>query len=139
MVNNRFGTALNCIDGRTQLPETEWIKAHYQLDYVDLITEPGMDPVLSHDSPGEIARLREITIVSLTAHSSQVMALLATWGLPVHVIGLWVDEYDAFRLSAPNEKDRSIFGDGPFTYDVCYSKESIIVGSNLKSPLTLFV
>ncbi|WP_369522760.1 carbonic anhydrase [Guptibacillus hwajinpoensis] len=34
-MNKRFGTALNCIDGRTQIPVTQWLKAHYHLDYVD--------------------------------------------------------------------------------------------------------
>lgn len=42
-----FGTALNCIDGRTQIPIINWMKENFGLDYVDLITEPGMDKVLS--------------------------------------------------------------------------------------------
>ncbi|PFG12192.1 carbonic anhydrase [Bacillus sp. es.036] len=120
----RFGTALNCIDGRTQIPVTEWLKAHYQLDYIDLITEPGMDRVLSHGPAYEVARLRENTIVSLTAHTSQVIAVVGhfdcsanpvskcqhfkdiatstqvvrSWGLPVQVIGLWVDEYGRIEV-----------------------------------------
>ena len=123
-MNKRFGTALNCIDGRTQLPVTHWLNAHYHLDYVDLITEPGMDRVLARGSEGEIARLREMTLVSLTAHASHVIAVVGhfdcaanpvskyehfkdiatstlvvrSWGFPVHVIGLWVDEYGRIQV-----------------------------------------
>lgn len=42
-----FGTVLNCIDGRVQIPVINWMKENFDLDYVDLITEPGMDKVLS--------------------------------------------------------------------------------------------
>ncbi|WP_369522972.1 carbonic anhydrase [Guptibacillus hwajinpoensis] len=120
-MRNRFGTALNCIDGRTQIPVTEWLKVQYGL--VDLITEPGMDRVLSHGPACEVARLRENTIVSLTAYASQVIAVVGhfdcaanpvskcqhfkdiatstqvvrSWGF-AHVIGLWVDEYGRIEV-----------------------------------------
>jgi len=37
-----FGVCLNCIDGRLQLPVIEWIQENYDIDYVDMVTEPGM-------------------------------------------------------------------------------------------------
>ena len=41
-------TCLNCIDGRVQLPVLKWIKDNYRVDFVDVITEAGMDNVLSN-------------------------------------------------------------------------------------------
>lgn len=115
----KYGTALNCIDGRTQLPVIRWMKEHFDLDYVDLVTEPGMDRVLSQGSLNEIGRVRENLEISILAHDSHTVAVVGhydcaanpverrkhirdigasvyevkSWELPVRVIGLWVDEY----------------------------------------------
>jgi len=58
---DKRATCLNCMDGRVQLPVINWIKENYHVDFVDVITEAGMDNVLSnqHDI-GEV--LRSITI-----------------------------------------------------------------------------
>jgi len=54
-------TCLNCMDGRVQLPVIQWIKDNYSVDFVDVITEAGMDHVLSNqEDVGEV--LRSITI-----------------------------------------------------------------------------
>ena len=54
-------TCLNCMDGRVQLPVLQWIKENYPVDFVDVITEAGMDGVLSkQEDISEI--LRSITI-----------------------------------------------------------------------------
>ena len=54
-------TCLNCMDGRVQLPVLQWIKKNYPVDFVDVITEAGMDSVLSNqDDIREI--LRSVTI-----------------------------------------------------------------------------
>jgi len=113
-----FGTALNCIDGRTQIPVIKWIKENFGVDYVDLITEPGMDKVLAQDDWLEIESLREKVMISIAAHASTVVAVVGhydcaanpvsdcrhfkdivtstcivkSWGLPARVVGLWVDE-----------------------------------------------
>lgn len=118
-MKKRFGTALNCIDGRTQIPIIKWLKENFDVDYVDLITEPGMDKVLSQGNWAEIVKLRDKTILSIEAHKSNVVAVVGhydcaanpvsdgkhfkdiatsthiveSWGLPVKVIGLWVDEF----------------------------------------------
>jgi len=115
----RFGTALNCIDGRTQIPVIKWFKENSNVDYVDLITEPGVDKVLSQSNWAEIERLREKVIISINAHNSNIVAVVghydcaanpvsnfehfrdivastytvASWGLPVKIVGLWVDEF----------------------------------------------
>ena len=41
MTTGKFGTAINCIDGRAQEPLIAWFKSEHGLDYVDLITEAG--------------------------------------------------------------------------------------------------
>jgi hypothetical protein len=118
MVKN-FGIALNCIDGRTQLSVIEWMKSHFCLDYIDLITEPGMDGVLSHGTSKEIGRIKDKVIISINAHNSRTLAVVGhydcaanpvsdsehikdiamsvnivnSWNLPLMVIGLWVDEF----------------------------------------------
>lgn len=123
-MNKKFATALNCIDGRTQIPITNWLKQHFNVNYVDLITEPGMDRVLSHNNLSEIKRLRENVIISITAHDSNVVAVaghydcaanpvsdcehfqdivastntVKSWCLPVIVIGLWVDKFECVQV-----------------------------------------
>lgn len=42
----RFTACLNCIDGRVQLPVINWIRSTYNVDFIDMITEPGMDGFL---------------------------------------------------------------------------------------------
>jgi len=34
MVSGKFGTVINCIDGRTQAPVSDWIKENHSVDYV---------------------------------------------------------------------------------------------------------
>lgn len=123
-MNKKFATALNCIDGRTQIPITNWLKEHFNVNYVDLITEPGMDRVLSHNNLFEINRIRENVIISITAHDSNVVAVVGhydcaanpvsdcehfqdivastntvkSWCLPVTVIGLWVDKFGCVHV-----------------------------------------
>ena len=35
----KFVTAINCMDGRVQVPVIEWLKKEYKADDVDMITE----------------------------------------------------------------------------------------------------
>ena len=56
-------TCLNCMDGRVQLPALTWIKAHYPVDYVDVITEAGMDGVLARQEDiSEILRSIKVSV-----------------------------------------------------------------------------
>lgn len=41
MAHGTFATAINCMDGRTQLAVTAFMKSRYGVDFVDMITEPG--------------------------------------------------------------------------------------------------
>ena len=56
-------TCLNCMDGRVQLPVIAWIKAHYPVDFVDVITEAGMDCVLAKQQDiSEILRSIKVSV-----------------------------------------------------------------------------
>ena len=56
-------TCLNCMNGRVQLPVLQWIKKHYKIDFVDVITEAGMDGVLSNQKYiGEILRSINVSV-----------------------------------------------------------------------------
>jgi hypothetical protein len=47
MKNGKFITVINCMDGRVQLPVIEWLKKNYKADFIDTITEPGPNKILS--------------------------------------------------------------------------------------------
>ena len=119
-----YAAALNCIDGRTQIPVITWMKENLHVHYVDLITDPGMDRVLSHDHRDEMNRLRENVIISIQAHGTRIVAVVGhhdcaanpvsdrrhmedikesvetvkSWKLPIRVIGLFVDGASNVRL-----------------------------------------
>jgi len=119
MATGTFGTAINCIDGRAQSPVADWVKIHYHVDYVDMVTEPGVEGPLARGDAEITEAIKRKVMVSATAHHSNVVAVaahfgcagnpvskeehiaqvrsamhvVASWGLPVHIIGLWVTEY----------------------------------------------
>ena len=41
---NTFFTAINCMDGRVQLPVIKYVQEKFDILFVDMITEPG--PIL---------------------------------------------------------------------------------------------
>ena len=114
----RFGTAITCIDGRTHAPLTAWLRAAYDLDFVDLITEPGADKLLAEGWPSDVFPLKSRATISHRAHDSRLiavaghhdcagnpvsreehwdqvrrgLAVVRSWLLPVEIIGLWVNE-----------------------------------------------
>ena len=56
-------TCLNCMDGRVQLPVITWIKANYPVDFVDVITEAGMDGVLAKQKDiAEVSRSIKVSV-----------------------------------------------------------------------------
>ena len=58
MRDNRFATAINCIDGRVQVPVSNWLKRSYSVSYVDTITEPGVDRLFSETNIDKIQQLK---------------------------------------------------------------------------------
>ena len=61
-------TSLNCMDGRVQLPVIAWVKANYPVNFVDVITEAGMDGVLAEQK--DISEILRSIKVSVTLNKS---------------------------------------------------------------------
>ena len=118
MIDGKFGTVINCIDGRTQIPVSKWIKENYSLDYIDTITEPGPDKVISEKNASKIEQLKTKVLISINAHGSKIVILaghhdcaanpvsktnhinqikksineIKAWNLGIDVLGIWVNE-----------------------------------------------
>lgn len=120
-------TCLNCMDGRVQLPVLQWIKANYHVDYVDVITEAGMDAVLSGQKDiSEILRSIAISVnvnksirlfvvghsdcrgnpVGEDVHRQQIMdsvvRLKSHWP-GQEIVGLWVN--DSWSVEVVSKSD----------------------------------
>lgn len=116
----KFVTAINCMDGRVQLPVIEWMKQTYNAKYVDMVTAPGPNKILSDDKYGlEASFLQKRVEISVKKHLSKIIAVvghydcagnptdletqkkqiknavetITSWRFGVIVIGLWVDEH----------------------------------------------
>jgi len=114
-----FVAAVNCMDGRVQMPVIEWLKKRYYADYVDMITEPGPERLLAEGTDQHvIASIRKRIDISVNRHNSKVVAVighydcagnpvdeevqlkqilsavnnLRSWDFKVEVIGLQVDQ-----------------------------------------------
>ncbi|MFZ3131565.1 MAG: carbonic anhydrase [Desulfosporosinus sp.] len=117
MAHGAFGTAINCMDGRTQLPVNEYLKNRFKLDFIDTITEPGPVKILAENLAG-VASIEQRVKISVEAHGSKLISVVAhhdcagnpapketqlkqleaalqtvrAWNYQVQCIGLWVDE-----------------------------------------------
>jgi hypothetical protein len=120
MMGFRFGTAINCIDGRTQEVVIDYMKQKYNIDGVDMVTFPGADGLFSNEQnlPEIVALIRRAVSISIERHGSQIIALVghydcagnpgdrehhnkhirramqevSSWNLNTQVIGLYVNE-----------------------------------------------
>lgn len=73
-----FCTAINCMDGRVQLPVIRFLQQRFKVDYVDCITEAG--PVRIFDKIADLMALNSIfTHInrSLNFHDSRAIAICA--------------------------------------------------------------
>jgi carbonic anhydrase len=130
MAHGKFGTAINCMDGRAQLPVTDWVKQQFNLDYVDMITEPGPDKIVSGQGP-QVESIKARATISANAHGSKIIVVaghddcagnpvsekqhksqikdsikvICTWNLPFDkVIGLWVNKDWKIEVVDSSEK-----------------------------------
>lgn len=119
MSNNRFATAINCMDGRVQIPVIEYLKTRYDVDYVDMVTEPGPIWALSQNIDSTMVEsIKNRIEISVFKHHSRFIAVVghhdcagnpvnkdtqvkqiqtsvktvASWKIEAQIIGLWVDE-----------------------------------------------
>ncbi len=113
-----FATAINCMDGRVQIPVIEWMKGRFGVDCVDMITEAGANGILALEKEPCMTNIQERVLISVNAHGSKVVALvghhdcagnpgskdlqidhvmkgigvLKSWGITTRILGLYVDE-----------------------------------------------
>jgi carbonic anhydrase len=73
-----FYTAITCIDGRIHNSVISYLQKRFEIEYVDLITEPGAVAFLAGevDSP-EAQSIFRRTEISLSAHSTKRIAITA--------------------------------------------------------------
>ena len=77
MAQGTFVTAINCMDGRVQLPVIEFLKKKYHVDFVDMITEPGPIKILAENSdPVLVESIRSRVQISHEKHGSRVVAVV---------------------------------------------------------------
>ena len=115
MADGTFATSISCMDGRIQTPISEWIKENFPVNFVDTITEPGVDKVLVENPDNE--SIKNKVSISINAHKSKLVVVsghyecaanpvsdeehisqikkdveaISSWGLGVEVVGIWVD------------------------------------------------
>ena len=70
MAEGKFGTAINCMDGRVQEPVINWMKVRYGLDYVDMITEPGPIKLIAEQDPDALESILDRLEISIGKHNS---------------------------------------------------------------------
>jgi hypothetical protein len=114
-----FVTAINCMDGRTQIPVIEWLKGKYSAEFVDMITEPGPIKILSENKDKALINsIKKRVEISVRKHNSKLVAIVGhydcagnpvdmniqieqiaksievveSWKFDVQIIGLWVNE-----------------------------------------------
>jgi len=119
MAKGTFVTAINCMDGRVQLPVIEYLKNRFGVDYVDMITEPGPIKFLAeNDDKTTVESIRKRVEISAVKHGSKVVAIVGhadcagnpverdvqleqikksmelakKWGLDAEFLGLFVNE-----------------------------------------------
>jgi hypothetical protein len=118
-MKENFATAINCIDGRVQEPVTEFITSEFRVDYVDMITEPGPDKILSENKAFDIIEsIKKRVLISVEKHKSKIVVIaghydcaanpaqdkehlrqiresvknIKEWNLEVDIYGVWVDK-----------------------------------------------
>lgn len=70
-----FCTAINCMDGRVQLPVIQYLMDRYQVEYIDSITEAG--PIRFFDDEGDRHVFQDILDridISVNKHGSRIIA-----------------------------------------------------------------
>lgn len=73
MTEGKFATSISCMDGRIQIPISNWIKENYSVDYVDTITEPGVDKVIFNNDC--IDSIKNKVSISINAHKSKLIVV----------------------------------------------------------------
>ncbi len=116
MANGKFATSISCMDGRIQTPISDWIKKNYSVDFVDTITEPGVEKKITENI--DIEQIKSKAEISIFKHKSELIivsghhncagnpvskeehitqirksiGILESWNFPAKVLGVWVND-----------------------------------------------
>lgn len=72
-----FCTAINCMDGRFQLPVIRYLEERFGADHVDMITEPGPNRILAERSDKHaVASILGRLKISMDKHASVGIAVV---------------------------------------------------------------
>jgi len=72
----RFVTAINCMDGRVQLPLINYLKSRHRADYVDMITLPGPNKILAEKKDRwALKSVKRCIGISVNLHGSDLIVL----------------------------------------------------------------
>lgn len=115
----KFATAINCMDGRTQLPVIAYLKEKCKVDYVDMVTEAGPVKILANcEEEALVDSIKNRVGISVGKHRSKFIAVaghsdcagnpvskevqmwqilksiktVKSWNFKANVLGLWIDE-----------------------------------------------
>jgi len=120
-MDKKFAIAINCMDGRAQIPVINYLKEKFKVDYVDMVTELGPNKILSDNTDLQTVesikekvkfsvltrKAKVIVVVShyncagnlagendQKQHLRNAVNLIKEWNLPVETIeALWFDEF----------------------------------------------
>jgi len=119
MAAGKFGTLINCIDGRSLIPIVTWLKEKYNLDFIDAVTEPGVDKIIAQKDSEKTAQIKTKVLISIRAHGSSLIAIaghhdcagnpvsknehieqikksidtIQSWNYQTKIVGIWVNEH----------------------------------------------
>jgi len=72
-----FCTAINCMDGRTQLPVISYMQKRFDAISVDMITEPGPNKILAEGANAALVGSIQTRIdISIQKHATVGMAIV---------------------------------------------------------------
>ena len=75
--HGKFATAINCMDGRVQLPVINWLREKLGVDYVDMITEPGPDKILAKGAGAAVDSIKARVLISVNKHGSDTILMVS--------------------------------------------------------------
>jgi len=72
-----FACAINCMDGRFQDPVKDYLIAVYDVDYVDMVTEPGPNKILAEGTNlSVIENIKKRVGISVHHHNAKIIAIV---------------------------------------------------------------
>jgi carbonic anhydrase len=114
MPHGKFAALITCIDGRVQDAGNCFMKKTFNVDYVDVITEPGPNKILSDNNLEQVVEnIFQRVNVSVFSHGSNVIAIAGHYdcaGNPVDKQTQDVQTAKAVNLIKVKYPDKKIIG-----------------------------